>query len=260
VGQALLAIRDEKLYRGRYAAFEEYCLERWGFTNRRARMLMSAAEVLTNLQTGTMVPVLPTTERQARPLTRLEPEEQRAVWREAVDTAPGGEVTAAHVERVIVERQARQEATSKDAPGDPQGRIRLVSSPVTKPAVDTRRLQQVELIVQVVPEPIKEAHRRDERPIHGAYQEHRQPHIDGEAAEDRREASLRQEWFQELDGVIASANRLAFVIHQLERHPITPRIVGPADVDFRRILTPGKDLREGLEAIKAAARKRVENA
>jgi hypothetical protein len=121
-------------------------------------------------------------------------------------------------------------------------------------------LQQVELIVQVVPEPIKEAHRRDERPIHGAYQEHRQPHIDGEAAEDRREASLRQEWFQELDGVIASANRLAFVIHQLERHPITPRIVGPADVDFRRILTPGKDLREGLEAIKAAARKRVENA
>lgn len=60
--------------------FEDYCRERWGFTARRARYYLSAAEVMHNLETGTMVPLLPTSERQARPLTRLEPEQQRAAW------------------------------------------------------------------------------------------------------------------------------------------------------------------------------------
>ena len=65
-------------------------------TDRRARQLIDAAKVAINI--GTIVPV--SSESVARPLASLEPEQQRQVWQEAVDTAPEGKVTAAHVERI----------------------------------------------------------------------------------------------------------------------------------------------------------------
>jgi hypothetical protein len=37
---------------------------------------------------------LPASERQARPLASLEPEQQREVWQEAVETAPEGKVVS----------------------------------------------------------------------------------------------------------------------------------------------------------------------
>lgn len=101
VGNALLEIRDNRLYRAEYNTFEDYCRERWGFTDRRARQLMSAAETVTNLQTGTIVPVFPQTESQARPLSKLTPQLQREVWPVVVDTAPGGKITAAHIQETI---------------------------------------------------------------------------------------------------------------------------------------------------------------
>ncbi len=50
-----------------YSRFEDYCRERWGWTDRRARQLMSAAETVKALETGTIVP---TNEAQARELAR----------------------------------------------------------------------------------------------------------------------------------------------------------------------------------------------
>jgi len=105
VGNALLEIRDGRLYRQTHGTFEDYCRERWGFTDRRARMLMSAAETVGVLETGTTVPVLPSTERQARPLTALPPDAQREAWQRAVETAPDGKMTAAHVQRVVDEQR-----------------------------------------------------------------------------------------------------------------------------------------------------------
>lgn len=101
VGSALAAIRDGKLYRSGYATFEEYCRERWGFARNYANKMIAAAEVVTGL--GTVVPNVPVTERHARPLTTLPPEAQARVWQEAVETAPNGKVTAAHVQRVVNE-------------------------------------------------------------------------------------------------------------------------------------------------------------
>lgn len=69
----------------------------------RARQLIAAAEVAGNLEGVTNVTLLPVTESQARPLARLEPDEQRVVWQQAVDTAPAGKVTAAHVQRTVEE-------------------------------------------------------------------------------------------------------------------------------------------------------------
>lgn len=64
-----------------------YCYGRWGFSDRRGRQLIDAAEVAKELgsETGTMVP--PTNEAQARelaPLVKNDPELARAVWRDAM--------------------------------------------------------------------------------------------------------------------------------------------------------------------------------
>lgn len=98
VGQALLHIRDTRLYRETHSTFEDYCRERWDISGRRANMLVAASMVISNL--GTIVPNLPANEAQARPLAALEPEAQRIVWDVVQQTAPDGKVTAAHVKSV----------------------------------------------------------------------------------------------------------------------------------------------------------------
>lgn len=99
VGTALLAIRDNRLYRAEYGTFEDYCRDRWGMVRRQADRLIAAAGVVSHL--GPIGPKVPESESQARPLARLEPEEQRVVWQQVVETAPGGKVTGAHVQRLV---------------------------------------------------------------------------------------------------------------------------------------------------------------
>lgn len=98
VGNALLEIRDGRLYRTSHGTFEEYCQEKWQMGRNYANRMIAAAEVVTNL-----VPVgtIPAGERQARPLTTLPPDAQREVWQEAVESAPNGKVTAAHVQATV---------------------------------------------------------------------------------------------------------------------------------------------------------------
>jgi hypothetical protein len=112
VGVALITIREKRLYRAEFTTFEAYCAARWGFSDRQALRLMSAAEVVNNLietrPIGRVLPdetppiggVLPANEAQVRPLTTLSPDQQRAAWQQAVETAPNGKVTGAHVEQV----------------------------------------------------------------------------------------------------------------------------------------------------------------
>lgn len=120
VGAALAAIRDGRLYRAEYGTFEEYCERRWNLSRIHAYRFIEAAAVNNNLlpmgNTPTMFlsnPAtwppgfkLPANERQARPLTSLEPEQQREAWQRAVDTAPNGKITAAHVESVVEQFKA----------------------------------------------------------------------------------------------------------------------------------------------------------
>jgi hypothetical protein len=100
VGNALLTIRDKRLYRDEFGTFEAYCQERWGFTRMRASQMIAAAEVVGNVNNCLQ---LPERESHVRPLTSLEPEQQREAWARAVETAPEGKVTGAHVKRVVEE-------------------------------------------------------------------------------------------------------------------------------------------------------------
>ena len=89
-GCALRELRDRRLYRSTHRKFEDYCQERFGMTPRPAYYLIAATGVFENLQMRTNgSQILPTSERQVRPLTKLKPESQRQVWQEAVDAAGG---------------------------------------------------------------------------------------------------------------------------------------------------------------------------
>lgn len=112
VGLALLTIREKRLYRASFGTFEDYCQAKWGFTDEHARRLMRGAEVVGNLSgtptnvgvlpagTPPIGGVLPANLEQVRPLLGLTADQQREAWQDAVESAPGGKVTGAHVEQV----------------------------------------------------------------------------------------------------------------------------------------------------------------
>lgn len=100
VGNALLLIRDNRLYRTTYSTFEDYCNERWQLKQSQAYRLMDAAVVVENLKSSP-IGELPINESQARPLTMLSPDEQVLAWEVVRQTAPAGKVTAAHVKSVV---------------------------------------------------------------------------------------------------------------------------------------------------------------
>jgi phage N-6-adenine-methyltransferase len=107
-GEALRTIKDKRLYKGSYSNFNDYCLDRWGFQQRQAHLLINAAETVHYIKSGSVDQSLPERESHVRPLYRLEPEQRVEAWDRAVDTAPNGEVTAGHVKRVADEMFPRE--------------------------------------------------------------------------------------------------------------------------------------------------------
>ena len=123
-GEALASIRDGRLYREAHPSFEAYCAERWGFSRIHAHRLIKASDVVSNLlpigNADEASPPMPVNEAQVRPLTKLMPEQQREAWAKAVGSAPGGKVTAKHVEAVVKAVAPLEPGPSKgDATGHP---------------------------------------------------------------------------------------------------------------------------------------------
>ncbi|MBD6620882.1 hypothetical protein FNW02_35410 [Komarekiella sp. 'clone 1'] len=114
-GKALMELRDRRLYRSTHKTFEEYCRDRFGHSRQQSNYLIAAAEVYENLTTigcqnvvnedlttiGSQI--LPTNERQVRPLTKLEPQQQQEVWQQAVEQA-GGKVPTGRIVKDVVQR------------------------------------------------------------------------------------------------------------------------------------------------------------
>ncbi len=103
-GKALQSLRDRRLYRSTHKTFEEYCRDRFGYNRSRSYQFIDAAIVVDNLQgCPQIVDIFPTREAQVRPLTSLEPDEQREVWQQAVETA-GGKVPSGRVVKDVVQQ------------------------------------------------------------------------------------------------------------------------------------------------------------
>ena len=99
VGQALLEIRNKKLYRIEFKTFEQYCKEKWQMSRKRSYELINASITIENVRPGGQ---MPKNEKEVRPLTSLEPEVQNAVWQETVEKH-GDNITAKKVQEVANE-------------------------------------------------------------------------------------------------------------------------------------------------------------
>jgi hypothetical protein len=108
VGQALQRIRDERLYRATHPTFESYLADRWNISRTAAHQYIAAAAVVENVRNCEQIEP-PQNEAQCRPLAQLEPDEQTEAWTEAVESAPAGKVTGAHVNDVVQKRLKRRE-------------------------------------------------------------------------------------------------------------------------------------------------------
>lgn len=96
---ALVEIHDSRLYRENYSTFDEFCRAELGISRRHAYRMIDATNVLKNVSPGTQI--LPTTEKQLRSLTSLEPEEQREVWQRVIENNNGNSPTAKQVQEEV---------------------------------------------------------------------------------------------------------------------------------------------------------------
>lgn len=111
IGIALAEIRDKKLYRdvAGFATFEEYCKRKWDFSGNYARRLIASSAATDNIKNVPMG-TFPTVERQVRPLTKLEPDQQVIAWQKAIDiTPPGKNPTAALVTRIVKQMNKKED-------------------------------------------------------------------------------------------------------------------------------------------------------
>lgn len=103
VGRAFQTISEKRLYRLEYSNFNDYCRDKWGMVQQTATRFIRAYEAVSNLESEPMGSLLPQSERQARPLTQLQPEIQREAWKEVVQQAEqtNQPITAAKVQDVV---------------------------------------------------------------------------------------------------------------------------------------------------------------
>jgi len=108
VGHALLEIRDSRLYRQTHVTFEAYCEQEWQLSRRHAYELIDAAGVAEAMCAIGAQSSQPTSERQARELVGLPPEQAAEVMRTAAET---GKVTAATIRHARETEEAQQAVT-----------------------------------------------------------------------------------------------------------------------------------------------------
>jgi hypothetical protein len=100
VGEALLKIKEKKLYRTRFTTFEAYCRDRWDFSRVHAYQLLHASEIRTRLLPISR-DVLPENERQIRPLVGLPAKLAEKAWLKAVKLAGGERLTGTTVAKAV---------------------------------------------------------------------------------------------------------------------------------------------------------------
>ncbi|MBD2308981.1 hypothetical protein H6G17_26295 [Chroococcidiopsis sp. FACHB-1243] len=106
--KALWTINKKRLYRETHQTFEDYCRDRFQFTPRHLYYQIKAAEVIENLQQSErLVQILPSSEYQVRPLSRLkEPEQQIEAWKKSVEKAGGQAPSHEIVKQAVTELYA----------------------------------------------------------------------------------------------------------------------------------------------------------
>ncbi len=116
MGVALELIRCNDLYKlAGFKTFDAYCEARWSFGRARASQLIKAAKTVNNCKQSSLPP--PANEGQARPLAKLKPEDQIAVWK-AIAKKPAEKITAKVVAKAV---EAKLKPKQVEKPKTKQG-------------------------------------------------------------------------------------------------------------------------------------------
>jgi hypothetical protein len=106
-GVALIKLNELRLYRNTHLNFDEFCQDIFGYNSDYAYLKMAAARVYQNLidhlPTNGRQPILPTRQRQLRPIVKakLDDYAQVEVWQEAIALAQGKIPTGRIVDRAV---------------------------------------------------------------------------------------------------------------------------------------------------------------
>jgi hypothetical protein len=133
VGEALAEIRDSRLYRGTHGTWEGYLVQRWPQigSKRQADRLIAAADVAHDL--GPMGLTMQS-ERQARPLTGLAPEQRREAMQQATAAAGGAPPTAKQVQQAAEQiRPPAPRPAARPAPLPDDGEKEIAAAPPGRP-------------------------------------------------------------------------------------------------------------------------------
>lgn len=102
VGAKLLELHERNGWQSLgYSNWRDCVMTEFDFQQSHVYRLLDFARVERNLSPIGGKITLPTSERQARPLASLTPDQQREVWPLVLETAPNGKPTAAIVESVV---------------------------------------------------------------------------------------------------------------------------------------------------------------
>ncbi len=115
--KALWEINTRRLYRERYKTFDDYCQGQFQFSPRYAYYQVKFGQVLKTLeQSERPVQILPQSEYQARPLSKLkEDSEQIDAWLKSVEKAQGTTPSFSLVESVVRQKLTAKSKMRKDA-------------------------------------------------------------------------------------------------------------------------------------------------
>lgn len=152
IGRALSAIHEGRLFREHWSTFPDYCRVRWNLTAQHAYRLMDAAKVAEHVPVGN--------ERTARPLARLTDDDQKLAWSVIEATAPGGKITARHVQSVVNVLGEMQRTGALDVDDGKQLPISLALQVAVTEESYERLMRQSAHLKEAVEQKTKERHTR----------------------------------------------------------------------------------------------------
>ena len=88
VGEALIEIRDSRLYKVEARTFEEYCRSKFRLEKSRVHQLMSGSRIVTSLDLGSSTKV-EVTETAIREIAKVEPERRQEIFDKATEVSQG---------------------------------------------------------------------------------------------------------------------------------------------------------------------------
>ncbi len=117
VGNSLKAISKDRLYREKFATFDDYCRDQWGYSKTHAHRLINASNCVEALAAAVSPngdQRLPANESQVRPLVdKLDSEKWPGAWQKVLKATEGKSITADEVEAVVSKMLGKSTDTTK---------------------------------------------------------------------------------------------------------------------------------------------------